>query len=161
MDVPDASYDVVICHLVLEFVPDPKEILDELTRVLKPGGILSVVRHNKNGRILQAIVQDYDLADATHLLEGGHSFSSAFGDIRYYGHEDLLAWAGSDFVLSQVYGVRSLASLHPKSLQTQADWGTQMLSIEQTLSVHPDFIPIAFFQHTLLQKCPNSPSQDA
>ncbi|MGH7025491.1 MAG: class I SAM-dependent methyltransferase [Caulobacteraceae bacterium] len=38
--VPDARYDAVVCHQVLEHVPDPGSALSEIFRVLKPGGLL-------------------------------------------------------------------------------------------------------------------------
>ncbi len=46
--IPNEIFDMIVCHLVLEFVEDPKLILDGLTRVLKKDDIVSVVRHNKN-----------------------------------------------------------------------------------------------------------------
>lgn len=38
--VPDASFDVVLCTEVLEHVPKPIEAIQELSRVLAPGGTL-------------------------------------------------------------------------------------------------------------------------
>lgn len=37
---PDGRYDAVVCHQVLEHVPDPGSALSEIFRVLKPGGLL-------------------------------------------------------------------------------------------------------------------------
>ncbi|HEV7256400.1 MAG TPA: methyltransferase domain-containing protein [Bosea sp. (in: a-proteobacteria)] len=37
---PDASFDAVLCTEVLEHLPDPVRALDELVRLLKPGGVL-------------------------------------------------------------------------------------------------------------------------
>jgi 2-polyprenyl-3-methyl-5-hydroxy-6-metoxy-1,4-benzoquinol methylase len=42
MKLPDTSFDVVTLWDVLEHTPDPKKILLECSRVLKPGGILVV-----------------------------------------------------------------------------------------------------------------------
>ena len=148
----DETFDVIICHLVLEFVDNPQLILNELNRVLKKGGTLSIVRHNKNGRIVQAIVQDNDLDDAKQLLEGGYSYSSAFGDIKYYTTNDLLALLPNQFKVDKIYGIRSLASLHSSTIQSTDSWTENMLEIEQLLMTNQDFINIAYFNHILLIK---------
>lgn len=40
--VPDARYDTVVCHQVLEHVRRPAAALEHMRRVLKPGGLLIV-----------------------------------------------------------------------------------------------------------------------
>ena len=42
LDFPDASFDVVHAHQVLQHVADPVQALRELARVTKPGGIVAV-----------------------------------------------------------------------------------------------------------------------
>jgi len=37
---PDASVDVVVSVSLLEHVPDPEQVLDEIRRVLRPGGLV-------------------------------------------------------------------------------------------------------------------------
>lgn len=41
----DASFDVVVCTLVLCTVPDPQAVLSEVRRVLRPGGRLLFIEH--------------------------------------------------------------------------------------------------------------------
>jgi SAM-dependent methyltransferase len=41
LDIPDQSFDVVICHRVMEHVLDDTSGFSELFRVLRPGGLLS------------------------------------------------------------------------------------------------------------------------
>ena len=50
--VPNNSVDVAICHNVLEYAEEKEEILKQLVRILKPEGILSVIKHNLLGRVM-------------------------------------------------------------------------------------------------------------
>ncbi|HVR43620.1 MAG TPA: methyltransferase domain-containing protein [Thermoanaerobaculia bacterium] len=42
LDLPDASFDLVLLHLVLAVVPDPRAVARESARVLRPGGRVSI-----------------------------------------------------------------------------------------------------------------------
>lgn len=38
--IPSESYDVILCTGLLEHLPDPQKLIDDLQRILKPGGKL-------------------------------------------------------------------------------------------------------------------------
>jgi phosphatidylethanolamine/phosphatidyl-N-methylethanolamine N-methyltransferase len=42
LDLPAASFDAALLHMVLEVIPDPARCLAEVGRVLRPGGRLAV-----------------------------------------------------------------------------------------------------------------------
>ncbi|MBN2311617.1 MAG: class I SAM-dependent methyltransferase [Candidatus Hydrogenedentes bacterium] len=45
MEFPDASFDFVVSFAVFEHLPEPGRVLDEINRVLKPGGGALIVVH--------------------------------------------------------------------------------------------------------------------
>lgn len=45
LDFPDASFDTVAVMYVITVVPHPRQVMDEVARVLKPGGTAVVVGH--------------------------------------------------------------------------------------------------------------------
>ncbi|TRZ76482.1 MAG: class I SAM-dependent methyltransferase [Deltaproteobacteria bacterium] len=47
LNIPDNSFDVVISSECIEHTPDPERALCEMTRVLKPGGLIVVTSPNK------------------------------------------------------------------------------------------------------------------
>ncbi len=155
--MPPASFDVVLCHMVLEFVDNAPQIVQSLLRVLKKGGLLSIIRHNRAGRLMQAIIQEADFNEAHALMDGGHAYSSAFGDIKYYENEDILRWAKTNnteepLSIESVQGIRAIASLHSRAVQGQEDWVENMLTLERRLLKDPAFVNIAYFNHVFLRK---------
>ena len=48
MQFPDDSFDVVYAHGVLQYTADPKKMIAEIHRVLKPGGKFIVMVYNRN-----------------------------------------------------------------------------------------------------------------
>lgn len=62
--LPDAGFDVALCHHALEHVPDPLAVLTELRRLLKPGGrLLLAVPYESERRYRR-----FDPAEPNHHL---------------------------------------------------------------------------------------------
>ncbi len=67
MDFPSNHFDVVYCHTVLHFTPNPERMIAEIHRVLKPGGeaILMTVNRRSWLRFLQIVAKvEVDYLDA-------------------------------------------------------------------------------------------------
>jgi ubiquinone/menaquinone biosynthesis C-methylase UbiE len=43
LDIPDCSYDITLCALVIHHLADPKKAVEEMVRVTRPGGQVYVV----------------------------------------------------------------------------------------------------------------------
>lgn len=63
------AFDAVVCLEALEFTPDPRQVVREMVRVLRPGGLLLVTnRVGRQSRLLPG--RTYDEAAFRDILEG-------------------------------------------------------------------------------------------
>ncbi len=148
----DNSFDIIICHNVLEYIDDKVSVVRNLSRVLKPDGFISLVKHNRNGRVMQMAVLLDDFEKANKLLDGEDSMASKFGAIRYYEDSDVIRWC-SDLYIDRTYGIRTFWDLQQnQEKHSEEDWQEKMIQLETRVSEMNDFINIAFFHHLIIKK---------
>ena len=148
----DNSFDMIICHNVLEYIDDKASVIQELARVLKPGGILSLAKHNRAGRVMQMAVLLDDMDKAHALLDGENSAASKFGAIRYYEDDMVSEWAPS-LQLTDSYGIRTFWDLQQKQEKHELEeWQDEMVKLEMRVSQMAEFRNIAFFHHLIFTK---------
>ena len=151
-EMKDDSFDMVFCHNVLEYIDDKAQVIKELCRVLKPGGQLSLVKHNRAGRVMQMAVLLDDFNKAHDLLDGKDSAASKFGSIRYYGDASVTDWAPS-LKLVESFGIRTFWDLQQKQEKHGLDeWQDKMVELELRVSQIEEFRAIAFFHHLVFVK---------
>lgn len=150
----DNSFDVVVCHNVLEYTKERKDILQEFCRVLKPNGILSIVKHNHTGRIMQKVVFENNVDEAISLLDGGAINVLNFGQVNYYDTNDMIEWIGDTGVnIEKVLGIRTFWGLQQNNdIKKELNWQDKMFEIEMKVSDIEDYKNISFFNHVLLRK---------
>ena len=146
----DASFEVILCHNVLEYVEDRKAVLKEFTRLLKPGGLLSIVKHNKVGRVLQTVVFENNPQKALDLLAGQDLETHSMGLAQAYD----LDRAVEDLALEvQGYqGIRVFYGLQDNRFKSQEGWRESMLKIELAVCQDSPYRDMAFFQHYSLKR---------
>lgn len=150
--LPSDSFDYIFCHNVLEYADDREIIVNEFHRLLKKNGKLSIVKHNRNGRVMQMVVLLNNFDDANNLLDGQNSNAQQFGTIKYYDDSDILDWCRG-LVLQQTYGLRTFWDLQQnQEIQKDEEWQKKMINIEMRVSQNPDFQRISFFHHLIFEK---------
>ncbi len=148
----DNTFDMIICHNVLEYIEDKKSVLAELYRVLKPQGILSIVKHNRAGRVMQMAVLLDDFEKANELLDGENSTASKFGVIRYYENEMISAWLPG-LKNTNCFGIRTFWDLQQnQEKHSLEEWQSKMLQLEMRVSQIEEYRKIAFFHHLFFVK---------
>ncbi len=151
--IQDKSFDVIVCHNVFEYVDNREEILREFHRLLKDNGILSIVKHNKAGKIMQKAVFEYNVEEALDLINNENIVSANFGTINEYENSELERYIDGYFEIEKVYGVRMLFGLQRNELKMEPDWISNMFKLECAIEENPTFRDIAFFQHIIIRRC--------
>ncbi len=149
------SFDIVICHNVLEYVSNPIEILKEITKFLKPNGILSIVKHNLKGRILAQAVFSDDPAGALNLLNSqSDNGNNLFGKRGTYGNDMLLNFAKSNgFECENIFGIRTFFAMSTNfEIKYTDEWYRDMLELEMQTCDIDEYKNISFFHHLIFKK---------
>ena len=145
---------MIICHNVLEYIEDKQSILAELYRVLKPHGVLSIVKHNRAGRVMQMAVLLDELEKANELLDGKNSTASKFGAIRYYENEMISKWTPG-LKNMDCFGIRTFWDLQQnQDKHNTEEWQNRMMQLEMRVSQMDEYRNISFFHHLLFFKEP-------
>lgn len=148
----DASFDVIVCHNVFEYATDRADITREFSRLLKPDGYISIVKHNRPGRVMQMVVLLNDFEQANSLLDGNDGMTSRFGEIHYYEDTDIERWCPG-LEISKTMGIRTFWDLQQnQEIHKNAEWQSKMVQIEMRASERKEYQNIAFFHHLIISK---------
>ncbi len=154
-DMPDNSFDLVLCHNVLEYVPDKEIILKELTRVLKQNGKLSIVKHNLTGRILAYAVFGDNPESALELLnKNSDNEGNMFGSSDTYSNDYLINNSAKlGLRIDNIYGIRTFFALSSNNkIKYTDEWYNNMLELEMKACNIDEYKNIAFFNHLIFTK---------
>ena len=148
----DAYFDIILCHNVLEYAIEREDIMKEFQRLLKSDGMISILKHNRAGRVMQMAVLLNNFQHANDLLDGKDSMASKYGSIRYYNDEDLVKWA-PELKIKKILGMRTFFDLQQnQEIHKDEDWQIKMMEMEQRVSNIDEFRNVAFFHHVILMK---------
>ena len=153
--IKDDTFDVVICHNVLEYVNDMDEVLRQFVRVLRPNGILSIVKHNEAGRIFTSAVLNDDPKTALDMLNRQNDESSPFGNRNVYDNDHLIKMLSTGMTHKFTYGIRAFYGLSSNNeIKFNDEWYQNMLELETRAGSIDEYKKVAFFHHLIIEKRP-------
>ena len=151
-DLPSQTFDVICCHNVLEYI-EPNQrpaYIQNFARVLRPGGRLSIIKHNQVGKVLQSVVLNNDIETALGLLEGEDFKSLSFAQGKVYSLSDLEKM--SQLTIDNYLAIRSFYSLQPNHFKTEKGWLEKMTQMEPAVCDLKPYKDISFLQHIWMRK---------
>jgi S-adenosylmethionine-dependent methyltransferase len=141
---PTASFDVILCHNVLEYLDDPIAVLCGAARALRDSSaILSILVRNRAGEVFKAAIQAGDLGVAENNLTAEWGQESLYGGrVRLFTSDGLRAMlkAASLAVIAE-RGVRVLADYLPSRISRSAEYA-RILELERKLSSRPEYAAV-------------------
>lgn len=143
------SFDLILCHNVLEFVDDPSSVLQSAARTLRrPFGIISVLVRNQAGEVLKAALLNGDLAAAELSLTAEWGDESLYGGkLRLFTAESLRAMlVQASFAVAAERAVRVLSDYLPPTISRKDDYD-KIFELERKLGTRPEFAAIARYTH--------------
>jgi S-adenosylmethionine-dependent methyltransferase len=169
--IGEQGADLVLCHSVLEYVDVPAAAMAAISRVLRPGGAVSVLAASAVAAVVhRALAGRFD--EARRLLGGISPGAAGPGGIVAAGPPAGLEGAASEqyagrprrFTLAEVVGLIDAAGLRPggahgvrvfadlvPGMFADADPGAAdaLLALERAASIHPAFHDLATQFHVL------------
>jgi SAM-dependent methyltransferase len=154
------SFDVVICHNLLEYSEVPSTTVCDIAHVLRKNGVFSVLVRNRAGEVLKDAVKscDWKLADAD--LTADTVVDTLYGNrMRLFAPTDLeeMLERGELEIVAE-HGVRVFFDYLALDAPTDATY-SQIFELELTLGARPEFFAIARYIQLIARRLARHPAR--
>jgi S-adenosylmethionine-dependent methyltransferase len=148
------SFDVILCHNLLEYVDDPRAVLRNASRALRDSSsMISILVRNQAGEVLKAAMKDGDLAATKHNLTAEWAHESLYGGrVRLFTAESLQTMLlESSLAVTAERGVRVISDYLPPSVPRNDEY-KRIFELERMLGRRPEFAAVARYTHCLAHR---------
>ena len=140
-DLMNQSYDVILCHNVLEYIPDPSAVVQQFGKLLTAQGAVSLVVANRASLPLKTAIAGGDLGAALELVETGIQPTTVFGVAkRTFAREEMVELcANAGLLVQTTRPIRVVADLLAQAVLVDEALRPQLLALEAALSGRPEY----------------------
>lgn len=147
------SFDVIICHNMLEYSESPSATARDIAHMLRRDAVLSILVRNRKGEVLKDAIKSRDWKLATANLAAETVVDSLYGEaVRVFTAaeiRDLLVRAGLEVVAED--GVRVFFDYLGVENLTDAAYA-EIFELESTLGARPEFSAIARYIQVIARR---------
>ncbi len=160
-DVHDAApavgdrYDLVLCHNLLQHVPDSAAVLATVAAAARPGGLVSVIALNAHAESLRLALHEDDLPGALAALGTRQAWTRTFDKpVTHLVAEDVLTLAaGTGLELLGHHGIRAVCDFSPQDARkSQPEFFADLERLELALADRMPYPLIARFFQLVLRR---------
>ena len=149
--LPACSFDVILCHNVLEYVDDPASVLRGAASLMRgSSAVLSILVRNHAGEVLKAAIHAGNLTAAEKNLSSEWGEESLYGGAVRLFTPDSLQLLLKSASLQEIAerGVRVVSDYLPSKVPRTHEYD-RILNLERKLGSEPAFAAIARYTHCL------------
>jgi S-adenosylmethionine-dependent methyltransferase len=154
------SFDVVVCHNLLEYADDPSTTVRDIAHVLRKDGVISLLVRNRAGEVLKEALKSADWELATANLTAETVVDTLYGNrMRLFAPadlKDLLSQAGLEVVAE--HGVHVFFDYLGSENLTDAAYA-KIFELELKLGARPEFFAIARYIEVIARRSNASSSE--
>ena len=145
------SFDVIVCHNVLEYVDDPVAVLCGAASLLRDSSaLLSILVRTHAGEVLKAAIQTGDLSAANDALSSEWGKESLYGGkVRLFALDrirDLMKAASLGIIAER--GVRIITDYLPIKVSRNEQYD-RIFELERKLGIRAEFAAVARYLQVL------------
>ena len=162
---PSGSFDIVLCHNILEYVDDPNAVLSAAAQVLRSDstgiGILSVLVRSRAGEVLKAGIEAGDLGAAERNLTAVWGYESLLGGrVRLFTLDSLQVMTkAASLAVAAERGVRVISDYLPAQVSRREEY-ERILELERKLGSRPEFAAVARYIQIIVRHSCESSSEE-
>lgn len=158
-EIKTEAIDFVVCHNVLEYVDQQEMYLNELLRILKKDGVLSLICHNLPGHVMtNGVFLENPEKAYQEFLGKQETENGMFGLFRYLDKDFLTKIIEErGFTIYKDLGIRIIFGLIANNeIKFDAKWDQNMFELEIALADQLPYKEIAFWKHFIIKKAVQS-----
>ena len=140
-DLINQSYDVILCHNVLDYIPQPSAVMQQFSKLLAAQGAVSLVVANRANLPLKTAIAGSDLGTALELLETGMQPTTVFGVAKqtFTIEEMVELCVNAGLSVQAIRPIRVITDLLAPVLLADETQQPQLLALETALSRRPEY----------------------
>jgi S-adenosylmethionine-dependent methyltransferase len=145
----EQPFDLILCHMMIEFVQDAQVLLSEMCKLLVPGGLLSLLDTNRYSDVYLKAFQMSSLSDALEAVDAKEYFHPWVNRLtpRFSADEFIDQLDGNGCTLVGHYGVLNLCAYLPNEPKFDPQYFSELEELECRLTDrYPYYLLARFFQ---------------
>jgi S-adenosylmethionine-dependent methyltransferase len=148
-NLDEQTFDLILCHMMIEFVPDPHLFFTETYKLLAAGGLISILDTNRYSDVYLRAFQMNNLPDALEAVGRKEYFHPWVNRItpRFSAQDfiDMMDEISSSLVGQ--YGVLNICAYLPNEPKFVPEYFNNLKELEDQLSDnYPYYLLARFFQ---------------